>query len=76
MEAEKCKWDIFLAHAGADTPAAEKLYDLLESNCNVFLDSRCLSLGDTWDSELALSQKQSLITVVLISPNKTFRQSV
>ena len=43
MEAE---WDFFLAHAAADGAAAEELYELLGSNARVFLDSRCLELGD------------------------------
>lgn len=60
-------WDFFLAHAGADTTAAESLYDLLSPHSKVFLDSRCLILGDDWDLELARAQSQSLITVVIIS---------
>jgi TIR domain/NACHT domain len=59
-------WDFFLAHAGADLTTAEKLYDLLLPY-KVFLDSRCLLLGDDWDHELSIAQRYSLITVVLVS---------
>jgi HAD superfamily phosphoserine phosphatase-like hydrolase len=61
------KWDIFIAHAGDDKLLAEKLYDLLASKCDVFLDSRCLSLGDDWSLELPAAQRASAITLVLIS---------
>ena len=64
MEAE---WDFFLAHAAADGAAAEELYELLGSNARVFLDSRCLELGDDWDRELAAAQRRSRVTIVLIS---------
>jgi len=68
MNKEEYKWDIFLAHAGADKSSAEDLYDLLNAHCKVFLDSKCLLLGDNWDEELASAQRMSLITVVLVSP--------
>jgi hypothetical protein len=61
------KWDFFLAHAGSDTPVAEKLYDLLSPRARVFLDSRNLLEGDDWDQELAAGQRASLVTVVLVS---------
>jgi maltooligosyltrehalose trehalohydrolase len=60
-------WDFFLAHAGADKGIAESLYDHLTGGCRVFLDSRCLRLGDDWDTELAAAQQRSLVTVVLVS---------
>ena len=62
-------WDIFLAHAGPDKPAAEQLYDLLYQKCRVFLDSRCLDLGDNWDIKLPEAQNESFMTVVLVSAN-------
>lgn len=46
---------------------AEQLYDLLVPKAKVFLDSRELMLGDNWDEELAAAQRNSLITVVLVS---------
>lgn len=61
------KWDFFLAHAGADEEAAESLYDYLVGRCRVFLGSRDLRPGDNWDTALAAAQRQSLVTVVLVS---------
>jgi hypothetical protein len=63
----RIRFDIFIAHAGADREPAEILYDLLAPKCRVFLDSRCLSLGDDWDSAIASAQKSSNVTLVLIS---------
>jgi phage tail sheath protein FI len=60
-------WDLFLAHAGADTRDAERLYDTLAGRARVFLDSKCLLLGDDWDQELSRAQRNSLVTIVLIS---------
>jgi phosphoserine phosphatase len=61
------KWDIFIAHAGDDKGLAEQLYDLLAGRSRVFLDSRCLDLGDEWDLKLAAAQSASFLTLVLIS---------
>lgn len=60
-------WDFFLAHADADKAAAEALYELLRPTFKVFLDSRCLLLGDDWDHEIALAQRRSAATLVLVS---------
>ena len=60
-------WDFFIAHAGPDKKIAEELYDLLSVNAKVFLDSRTLKLGDDWDTELYRAQKNSLISVILVS---------
>jgi hypothetical protein len=67
MEREH-RWAFFLAHAAGDLEAAERLYELLSTQCSVFLDSKCLELGDDWDAQLAEAQNSSAITVVLISP--------
>src|SRR6185503_2299395 len=67
MPPKQYNWDFFIAHAGPDKRTAEKLYDLLESKSRVFLDSRSLKYGDDWDIELRRAQRQSLVTVVLIS---------
>jgi len=64
---EQPHWDVFLAHAAVDVGIAEKLYDLLKSNAKVFLDSKCLLLGDDWDTEISQAQRKSTLTVVLIS---------
>jgi anti-anti-sigma factor len=62
-------WDFFIAHAHADLVAAETLYDQLNDHCRVFMDNRCLLLGDDWDLALASAQRESEITVVIISKN-------
>jgi hypothetical protein len=62
-------YDFFLAHAGPDTAQAERLYDLLAAETSVFLDSRSIVLGDDWDRVLAEAQRQSRVTVVLVSAN-------
>jgi hypothetical protein len=62
------QWDFFIAHAGPDTVRAEQLYALLKPHARVFLDSQCLELGDAWDEALGVAQKDSMITVVLVSP--------
>ena len=67
MPPEQYKWDFFIAHAGPDKQAAEKLYGCLTPKSRVFLDSRQLKLGDEWPRELPRAQQKSLITVVLIS---------
>ncbi|HET8670644.1 MAG TPA: TIR domain-containing protein [Candidatus Saccharimonadales bacterium] len=61
------RWDFFLAHASPDIAAAEALYDHLAPAARVFLDSKCLKLGDDWDVELATAQRTSKVTVVLVS---------
>lgn len=67
---EDClRWDLFIAHAGPDGRLAEQLYDQLQTKARVFLDSRCLKLGDDWDKALAEAQQVSLVTVVLVSDN-------
>jgi hypothetical protein len=69
MANNSADWDFFLAHAGADKEKAESLYEYLADKSRVFLDSRCLRLGDDWDAELAAAQRHSLVTVVLVSIN-------
>ena len=61
------QYDFFIAHAGPDQEASERLFNLLEGRSTPFLDSRVLQYGDNWDRELALAQQQSRITVVLVS---------
>lgn len=62
-------WDIFIAHAGPDAAAAFELYALAHPKVRVFLDSVCIKLGDDWDTALAAAQRDSLVTVVLVSAN-------
>lgn len=67
MEDARPQYDFFIAHAGPDQEAAEQLFDLLKEHSKPFLDSRVLRLGDDWDRELTRAQRQSKITVVLVS---------
>lgn len=61
-------WDVFLAHAGADTPTAIELHRrLTDQGHRVFLDRLCLKAGVLWDVELPKAQRASTITVVLVS---------
>lgn len=60
-------WDFFLSHAGADLETADQLYVLLAGQATVFLDARCLELGDDWDTRLAAALGGSCVIVVLIS---------
>lgn len=64
---EQYVWEFFLAHASADTDAAETLYELLRPRFRVFLDSRSLLPGDDWDQVIARAQAQSAVTLVLLS---------
>jgi hypothetical protein len=61
------QFDIFLSHAGPDRQAATELYDELAAHCKVFLDSKSLRLGDSWDEAIAAAQQASKVTLVLIS---------
>ena len=67
MDTTDKKWDFFIAYAGPDTPIAEQLHDLLAGSATVFLDVRSIELGDNWDLTLAAAQRQSRVTVVLVS---------
>src|ERR1044071_2753440 len=69
MTTEIVQWDFFLAYSSADKPIAESIYNLLSQHCKVFLDYHCLLLGDEWDQEIAYAQRQSRVTIVLISDN-------
>jgi hypothetical protein len=60
-------YDFFIAHAGGDTAEAEHLFDALKDQARVFLDSRCLRLGDQWDVILPEAQRRSRVTVVTLS---------
>lgn len=61
------KYHIFIAYSAADREAALRLYRALSSKCSVFMDES-LRPGDQWDDQLPKAQRESLITVVLISP--------
>lgn len=61
------KWDLFIAHSSADVETAEQLYGFLARRHRVFLDSKCLRLGDDWDSALQKAQRNSRITAIIVS---------
>jgi len=61
------EWDFFIAHAGPDKARAEALYELLVARSRVFLDTKCLQLGDDWDTRIAEAQRASAITLVMVS---------
>jgi len=63
------QYDFFLAYANADSVAATRLYDLLVPYSRVFLDKRVLKPGAEWSVELPRAQRNSRITVVLVSSN-------
>ncbi len=67
MPSQPVPWDFFIAHSGKDKPAAEELYGYLARDFRVFLDSRTLQYGDDWDLELSQAQRNSKVTVVLVS---------
>lgn len=62
------RWDFFLAHASCDKPTAERLYTALtEKGARVFLDSKSIRLGDSWDKAIPDAQASSRVTLVLVS---------
>jgi TIR domain/FHA domain len=67
MNMRHLQFDFFIAHAGPDVKAARALYRLLSKSHRVFLDAESLMPGDPWDEKLPRAQKQSRVTVVLVS---------
>jgi hypothetical protein len=67
MPTDTSQYDFFIAHPGPDSSTAEALYDVLSGAAKVFLDSRSLEIACDWDLELSKAQRQSFITVVLVS---------
>jgi hypothetical protein len=67
MPESSTSWDFFIAHAATDLPAAQLLFQHLSPHSRVFLDSHCIRLGDDWDRTIAAAQRDSLVTVVLVS---------
>ncbi len=64
------KYDFFIVHASADKAIAERLYTLLkDADVSVFLDKHSLAPGVNWPREIQLAQKNSLISIVLLSSN-------
>jgi hypothetical protein len=63
------EWDFFIAYSDNDVEVAERLCDVLESHFRVFLDNRRLSPDANWKQEIPKAQRNSLITVILVSPH-------
>lgn len=61
------EYDFFIAHASADKPEAERLFELLTGRARVFLDTKCLLPGDNWPVVISEAQRHSRVTLVLIS---------
>ena len=60
-------WHLFIAYSHDDYQMALSLFNHLHADYRVFLDAKCVLLGDAWDEQVPAAQKQSLVTVVLIS---------
>lgn len=59
----------FLAHASADKPVARQLHAaLVGAGIRCFLDEVDILPGDEWDREIAVAQRTSACTLVLVSP--------
>ena len=73
---KKRKFDFFLAYAKKDEKTALKIYEKLILKSTVFLSKKNLVAGDDWDIVIPEAQKNSKITIVLISnnSNKAFYQ--
>lgn len=69
MTQQERRFDVFIAYARENRDVAEQLYSLLTPKCTVFLDAKNLSIGDSWHKELALAQRDSAVTVIIISSN-------
>ena len=67
VNSSQSPWDFFIAHAGKDTPLAEELDNRLYPTSRTYLDRKCLLPGDDFDRELSRAQRDSRITVVLVS---------
>ena len=60
-------YDVFIAHAGPDLPAAQELHGHMAVARRVFLDAVDLLPGDAWDETLPRALRGSRVTVVLVS---------
>jgi hypothetical protein len=63
----KGPYDVFLAHASADTSQANELFDILAPQVHVWLDVRSLLPGDVWPAEISRAQKASKVSAILLS---------
>lgn len=61
--------DVFIGFAHADVNIAEKIYERLSAKLQVFFSPKSLVPGDRWDEVIPMHQKESLVTVLLLSKN-------
>jgi hypothetical protein len=62
------QWDFFMAHSSNDSEVAESLYfELICHHARVFLDTQCILPGDDWDKTIRDAQRNSRITIILVS---------
>jgi hypothetical protein len=65
---EHFRYDVFIAYASADAEYAGRLRALLAADGNrVFRDREGLIPGDSWPRKIREAQRDSLVTVVLVS---------
>ncbi len=69
---ENLKYDVFIAYAAADQERAIQLYTALTPDLSVFVAAKSLKPGDPWDIILPAAQRNSLVTVVLISESTKY----
>lgn len=60
-------FDVFIAHAAGDHDSALRLFRILDQKYRVFLASESLIPGDAWNREIAKAQRESGMTLVLVS---------
>ncbi|MFT3910693.1 MAG: diguanylate cyclase [Ferruginibacter sp.] len=63
------KYHFFIAHSAIDTLLAKQLFNLLDLQFEVFLDSESLLPGDLWDVKIPEAQAQSYISIILSTEN-------
>ncbi len=62
------QYDVFIAYASPDRKVAQNLSSALRAaGHTVFLDSEVLVPGDEWTQKINAAQRQSFLTVILIS---------
>jgi len=64
---ERAIYDFFIAHTSADKTAAEIFFEFLAEEARVFLDTKCLRPGDNWQQVIQYAQRNSRVTLVLVS---------
>jgi hypothetical protein len=65
------RWDVFLAHASPDEAVASELDRLLGRDLQVYFRPRMARGGEVWSVELPKAQKDSRVTVALLTEHHT-----